>query len=91
MSEIFPQAHENEKEARRQHETPEHPDDENISMTRSMFKSIIAKALEDQKLLADETSTQVAKVAFTEGVKQGSQRQTQFNHSSLKEMESDGE
>ncbi len=41
-------------------------------MTRSMFKSNMTKALEEQKPLADETTTQVAKVAFTEGVKQGS-------------------
>ncbi len=54
-------------------------------MTSSMSKSII----EDQKLLADETSTQVAKVAFTEGVKQGSQTLTLPNHSSPMEMEID--
>ncbi len=41
-------------------------------MTRTMFKSILAKALEEQKVLADETSKQVAKVAFNERVKQGS-------------------
>ncbi len=49
----------------------------------------MTKALEDQKILADETSMQVAKVAFTEGVKQGSQRLTQPNHSSPMETESD--
>ncbi len=32
------------------------------------------KALEEQKILADENSTQVAKVVFTKGVKQGSER-----------------
>ncbi len=42
----------------------------------------MTKALEEQKLLGDETSMQVAKVAFTEGVKQDSQRLTQPNHSS---------
>ncbi len=53
---MFPQPNENEEEARVRHKTPEHPDDENISMTPTMFKSIMAKALEDQKLLADKTS-----------------------------------
>ncbi len=42
----------------------------------------MTKALEDQRVLADETSMQVAKVAFTKGVKEGSQRQTQPYHSS---------
>ncbi len=49
----------------------------------------MTKALEDQKLLVDETSMQVAKVAFTEGVKQGSQRLTMPNHSSPMETEID--
>ncbi len=89
VSEIFHQPHENEEEVRQRHKTPEYPYDENISMTRSMFKSIMTKALEEKKLLADETSMQVAKVAFTEGVKPGSQRLTQPNHSSPMETESD--
>ncbi len=54
-----------------------------------MFKSIMTKALEEQKVLADETSMQVAKVAFTEGVKQSSQRQTHPNHSLYVETEID--
>ncbi len=49
----------------------------------------MTKALEEQKFLADETCTQVAKVAFTKGVKQGSLRLKQPNHSSLMETESD--
>ncbi len=48
----------------------------------------MAKALEEQNVLADETSMQVAKVAFTERVKQGSQRQEHPNHSSSVETES---
>ncbi len=48
----------------------------------------MAKALEEQKVLADETRTQVYKIAFTEGVKQGSQRQALSNHSSSVERES---
>ncbi len=58
-------------------------------MTSSMFKSIMTKDIEEQKLLADETSTQVAKVAFTIVVKQGSLRLTQPNQSSPMETESD--
>ncbi len=88
VSDILLQPHENEEEARRRYDEPETPSDEKISMTRTMFKSIMAKALEEQKVLADETSTQVAKVAFTEGVKQGSQRQAHPNHSSSVETES---
>ncbi len=54
-----------------------------------MFKSIMTKALEEWKLLADETSMRVAKVAFTKGVKQGFQKLTKPNHSSAMETESD--
>ncbi len=85
MSDNLP--HENEEEARRRYDEPETPDNKKISMTR-MYKSIIAKALEEQKVLADETSMQVAKVAFTEGVKQSSERQEHPNHRSSVEMES---
>ncbi len=57
-------------------------------MTRTMFKSIMTKALEDQKVLADETSTKIAKVAFTERIKEGSKRQVHPHHSSSVDMES---
>ncbi len=57
-------------------QTPKCPDDEKISMTRSKFKSIMTKALEEQKILADENTTQVAKVAFNKGVKQRSDTDT---------------
>ncbi len=60
-----------------------HPRDKEKSRTNRHM------ALEEQKLLADETSMQVAKVTFTEGVKQGSHRLTQPNHSSPMDMESD--
>ncbi len=52
-----------------------------------MFKTIMAKALEDQKSLTDATSAETVKVAFTEGVKQGSDMQTQPLHSSSMEPE----
>ncbi len=67
VSDILPQHHENEEEARQWYKTPETPDDEKISMTKSMFMSIMTKALEEQKILADENTMQVAKVAFTAG------------------------
>ncbi len=88
MCEILPQPHENEEELRRRHETPETPDNDKVSMTRDMFTSIMTKALEDQKNLADATSDEAVKVAFTEGVKHGSERQTQPSHSSPMECES---
>ncbi len=56
-------------------------------MTRVMFKNIMTKALEDQKSLADATSTEAIKVAFTEGVKHGSDMQAQTLHSSSMEPE----
>ncbi len=65
---------------RGRHVTPETPDDDKIVMTRAKFESIMAKALEDHKVLADENTTQVAKVAFTEGVKQGSEGLNKPNH-----------
>ncbi len=52
-----------------------------------MFKNIIAKALEDLKNLADATSAQAVKVAFTEGVKHRSDMQIQPLHSSSMETE----
>ncbi len=72
MSNILPYPHENEEEARRRYDSPETHDEEKVSMTRTMFKSIMTKAQEDQKVLADETSTKIAKVSFTEGIKEGS-------------------
>ncbi len=54
-------------------------------MTRVMFKNIMAKALEDQKNLADVTSTEATKVAYTKGVKHRSDMQTQLLHSSSME------
>ncbi len=50
---------------RQRHETPETSDNYKIVMTRTKFQSIMAKALEDQRVLADENTTQMAKVAFT--------------------------
>ncbi len=73
-----------EEEMVQRSETPVTPDDNNISMTRIMFKSIMTKTLEDQKNLADATS---AEVAFTEGVKKRSELQTQHLHSSTIEQE----
>ncbi len=45
VSDILPPPHENEEEARKRYDEPETPDDEKISMTRTMFKSMMAKAL----------------------------------------------
>ncbi len=66
VSDILPQSHENDEEARWRYDEPETPDDEKISITKTMFKSIMAKALEEQKVLADETSTQVTKVVIND-------------------------
>ncbi len=44
-------------------------------MTRAMFMSLMTEAPEDKKKLADATSSHAVKVAFTEGVKHGSERQ----------------
>ncbi len=49
----------------------------------------MAKALEDQRILADENTTQLAKVAFTEGVKQASEELNKPKHSSSIAMASD--
>ncbi len=55
----------------------------------SLADIAITKALEELKILADENSTQVGKVAFTEVVKQSSERLTQHNHSTPIVMGSD--
>ncbi len=54
-----------------------------------MFTSIMTKALEVQKILADKNTMQVAKFAFTKVVRHCSERLTQLNHSSPMVMESD--
>ncbi len=47
----------------------------------------MSKALEDNKNLANATSAEAVKVAFTEGVKKGSELQNQPLHSSIIERE----
>ncbi len=74
--------HENEEEIRQRH------DDDKVSMNRAMFTSLMAKALEDHTNLANATNGEAVKVAFTEGVKHGSERETQPIHSSPMEMAS---
>ncbi len=49
MSEIFPHPHEKEEEVRWRNETLETRDDENVTMTRSMFKSIMTNLLKNRK------------------------------------------
>ncbi len=82
--EILPQ---DEEEVIRGSETPETPEEEKVSMTRSMFKNIMAQALEDQKKLADVTSAEEVKAVFTKGVKHRSEMQTQAVHSSSMKTE----
>ncbi len=57
-------------------------DEDKVSMTRVMFTSLMTRALEDQKNLADVTSTEAVKVVFNKGIKHRSERQTQPIHSS---------
>ncbi len=82
MSDILPHPHENKEEIRGGQETSETPDEDKVSMIRVKFTSLITKALEGHKNLADVTSAEAVKVAFTEGVKHGSERQTQPSYSS---------
>ncbi len=49
----------------------------------------MTKALEEQKVLAEENAMQMVKGAFTEGVKQGSEGLNKPNYSSYKGMEID--
>ncbi len=84
VSEILPQPHDDEEEVIQRSETPH---EDKVLMTRVMFKNIMAKALEDQKNLADVTSVEAIKVAFTKGVKHGSEMQIQPLHSSSMETE----
>ncbi len=65
ISEILPQPHEDEEEVIRGSETPETLEEDKVSMTWSMFKNIMAKALKEQKKLTDVTSAETVKVAFT--------------------------
>ncbi len=54
VSEIHHHPHENENDMRRRHKTPKISDDDKIVMTRAKFQSIMAKPLEEQKVLADK-------------------------------------
>ncbi len=87
VSEILHQPHDNEEDVRQRSEVPQTQDDDKVSMTRVMFKDIIAKAREEQKSLADANSQEAIKVAFTEGVKHASDLQTQPLHSLAMESE----
>ncbi len=87
VSEILPQPHEDEEDALRGSDIPENPEEERVSMTRSKFKDVMAKALKEQKNLADATSAEAIKAAFMKGVKHGSEIQTQPLHSSPMETE----
>ncbi len=55
VSGILPSKQTVEEEVLQRTNTPETPDDDKISMTRVMLKSIMTKALEDQINLADAT------------------------------------
>ncbi len=48
VSKMLPQPHDNEEEVRQRSEIPETPEDDKMSLTRVMFKDIMAKALEQQ-------------------------------------------
>ncbi len=47
--------------------------DDNKSLTRDMLRRIISDALEEQKRLADAATAEAIKVAFSDGIKKGSQ------------------
>ncbi len=87
VSEILPPTHIDEEEVVQRTETPETTDDDKVSMTRVMFKSIMTKAIEDQKTLANATSAEAVKVSFMKGVKHVSELPTQPLHSSSMEPE----
>ncbi len=83
----MPVSHEDEEEALQESEIPVIPEEEMFSMTRSKFKDLMAKALEDKKNLADATSDEAIKSAFMKGVKYRSEMQTQTIHSSPMDTE----
>ncbi len=78
VSEIWPKPHEDEEEALRGFDIPENPEEEMFLITRSTFKDIMAKALEDQKNISEATSVAAIKAAFTKGVKHISEIQNQL-------------
>ncbi len=88
VSDILAHPNANEDDVKQQCELPETPDDEDIHMTKSKFMSIITNALEEQMIKVNETSTEVAKAAYAEGVKHGSVKQSLPNNSSSMETES---
>ncbi len=83
VAKIIPLSHEDKEEALQGSEIPDTLDEEKFSITRFKFKDIMVKVLEDQKNLADATSAEAIKAAFTKGVKHRSEMETQPLHSSL--------
>ncbi len=83
MSDILPHPPKNDEEIGQGQEKQQIPDKDKVAMTRIQFTSLIAKAVEDQKNLADATSAEVVKVVF----KHGSERHRQPSHSSPMEFE----
>ncbi len=76
MSDITTNPIANEDNVRKHYEPPETPDDDNMNMTRSKCSSLVAQALKEQIIIDNKASTEAVKLAYAEGLKHGSQKQS---------------
>ncbi len=76
MSDITRNPIANEDNVRNFYVPPETPEDDDMHMTKSKFSCLVAQALEQQIAIENQTSAEAVKLAYTEGLKHGSTKQT---------------
>ncbi len=64
--------------------------DDDMHITRSKFSGLVALALEQQIAIDNQTSAKAVKLAYTEGLKYGSTKQSDLQQSTSLEMENVG-
>ncbi len=76
----------NEGNVRNFYIPPETPEENDMHMTKSKISSLVEQALEQQIAIDNQTSAEVVKFAYNEGLKHGSTRQADPSQSLSLEM-----
>ncbi len=90
MSDITTNPIANEDNVRNFYVPPETPVDDDMYITRSKFSSLVAQALEQQIAIDNQTSAESVKLAYTEGQKHCSTKQSNPLQSTSLEIENVG-
>ncbi len=90
MSDITTNPIVNEDNVRNFYVPPETPVDDDMHITRSKCLSLVAQALEQQIAIDNQSSAEAVKLAYTEGLKHGSTKQSDLLQSTSLEMENVG-